>query len=132
MLPDRELGERFARAAVRRGGERVRILGKVVYLTWRPEDRPPKAIVEKLNKTPFVDPDIDAERMRKLDIIRNLRILVDSVQLGVYYRNPDDLPNANRRFSIEHEIYEEDTYVGELIYDYDHKLLRIEVRYIHV
>ncbi|KAI0719267.1 RdRP-domain-containing protein [Cerioporus squamosus] len=126
-IPDAELGLRFARAAVRRGGERIRILGKAVYLSWGTGDKPPKGQIHRLNKTPFVNPEDEAVRQRKLDIIRGLRILVDAVQFGVFFRHPDDPHTANRRFSIEHEIRQEDTYVGELTYDYNHKLLRIEL-----
>ncbi|RPD60068.1 RdRP-domain-containing protein [Lentinus tigrinus ALCF2SS1-7] len=125
-IPDQQLGERFLRAAVRSGGERIQILGKTVYIK-RGQERPPKGLIERLNKTPYVDPDEEADRIRKMDVIRDLRILVDVVQFGVYFRHPRDSRTANRTFSIEHEIRREEAYVGELTYDYNHKLLRIEL-----
>ncbi|TFK84610.1 RdRP-domain-containing protein [Polyporus arcularius HHB13444] len=128
IIPDPELGSRFVKAAIRRGGERIRILGRAVYLSWgHPDDKPPQGLIHRLNKTPFVDPDVAAERIRKLDIFRGLRILVDAVQFGVYFRHPEDPHTAPRRFSVEHEMRQEGTYVGEVTYDYNHKLLRVEL-----
>lgn len=126
-IPDVQLGRRLASAAVRFGGERIQILGRPIYVSWAQDRPPPRGLIERLNKTAFVDPEEDTQRIRKLDVIKGLRILVDAVQFGVFFRHPNDSYKDNRTFSIEYQIRQEDTYVGEVTYDYNHKLLRVEV-----
>lgn len=108
-----------------RGDERV--FFKKLYLR-RSKEKPPHWLVRTLNKTPYLEPEVQAEREEKLWRIGQIRILLDAIQFGVFFRRPEDPRTANRSFSNEYEIRGSDTFAGELLYDYDHKLLRVEVR----
>ncbi|KAI0749297.1 RdRP-domain-containing protein [Daedaleopsis nitida] len=114
----------------RRKGQGVRIAtdrgSKRLYLT-EAEKNPPRKLIERLVKTPYLDPEAEAEREQTIGRINQLRIILDAVQFGVYFRRDTDSSTKNRSFSLEHEIWGEDTFAGELTYDYDHKLLRIEM-----
>ncbi len=113
------------RALNDRGDERV--FFKKLYLR-RSKEKPPHWLVRTLNKTPYLEPEVQAEREEKLWRIGQIRILLDAIQFGVFFRRPEDPRTANRSFSNEYEIRGSDTFAGELLYDYDHKLLRVEVR----
>ncbi|PIL35600.1 RNA-dependent RNA polymerase [Ganoderma sinense ZZ0214-1] len=86
-----------------------------------------RGLVEALNRTPYLDPKEQAERQEKLEQIRQIRIVLEAVQFGVYYHRPEDPATANRYFSIEFDIYREDTISGELLFDYNRKLFRVEM-----
>lgn len=111
-------------------GQGIRIVtdrgSKRLYLT-EAEKKPPRKLVDRLNKTPYLDPEAEAEREQTVGRIKRLRVILDAVQFGVYYRRDTDPTTKNRSFSLEHEIWGEDTFAGELWYDYDHKSLRVEV-----
>jgi RNA-dependent RNA polymerase len=84
---------------------------------------PDRALAATLDKTPYVDPDIEAERqvkMRALDV----QLRVDKVQIGLFYR-PE--PTANRCFSVEWEASYTDKSIGWLYWEYEHKLIRIQI-----
>lgn len=92
--------------------------------------QPSKATIEKLAKTPFVDPDNEEAHQRKLaELAHQFRI--DSVQFGVFYR--DRYPTNNqerlepRSFSVEFKQDLVDDNVGWLKFEYDHKLIQITV-----
>ncbi len=85
-----------------------------------------------MRRTPYVDPTEQAEREDKLEQIRQIRILLDAIQFGTYYHRPEDPATANRYFSNEFEIRREDTISGELLFDYNRKLFRVEVRVVHL
>jgi RNA-dependent RNA polymerase len=78
-----------------------------------------------LEKAPYVDPEIDEQRqiaLSKLD--RSLR--VDEVQFGIICQPKGRGPLRPRVFSIEwSRSYEES--LAMLRFEYDHKLIRIEV-----
>ncbi|KAI8980167.1 RdRP-domain-containing protein [Trametes punicea] len=125
ILPDRMLGDRFFRWAIQ-PGNRIRVLGRKVWLQTR-DVRPPRGLVETLNKTPFIDPTLEEEREERITRIGQIGIILDAIQFGVYFRRQNDPPTANRLFSNEYEIRRWDTFSGRLCLDYDHKLLRIEM-----
>lgn len=89
-----------------------------------------RGLVEALNRTPYLDPREQAERQEKLEQIRQIRIVLDAIQFGVYYHRPEDPPTAHRYFSNEFEICRDDTISGELLFDYNRKLFRVEVRVV--
>lgn len=87
---------------------------------------PPKHVVLTLDKTPFIDPDKEAEHLRKKEALDD-KFRVTTVQFGLFYRseyptNPEGLAK-NRKFSIEWEKH----YVAWMNFEYDHKLLRLDV-----
>ncbi len=125
IIPNRKLADDFLRWAFRKGNH-VKVSGKKVWLR-ASDKRPSRAMVESLKKTPYMDPTAEEERVALVGRIGKIGIILDAIQFGVYYRRPDDPPEANRRFSNEYEIRRTDTFAGKLCFDYNHKLLRIEV-----
>jgi RNA-dependent RNA polymerase len=98
-------------------------LGKKKIWFNHSESKPHRALAATLDKTPYVDPDIEAERqdkIRKLDV----QLRVDKVQVGLFYRPH---PGANRNFSIEWEASYTDKSLGWLSWEYEHKLIRIQI-----
>jgi RNA-dependent RNA polymerase len=82
-----------------------------------------------LDKTPFINPDLEEEHQKKLwDLQDSFR--VDAVQFGFFYRpnypSKDSEPLVPRAFSIEweHDLTES---TGWLSFEYDHKLIRLKV-----
>ncbi|KAI0671718.1 RdRP-domain-containing protein [Trametes maxima] len=125
ILPNRNLGDRFFRWATRHGNG-ISVQRRKLWLKIG-DKKPPRRLLEVLNKTPFIDPAAQEERGARLERIRHLDVSLDAIQFGVYFQCPDDPPGANRRFSNEYEICREDTVSGKLCLDYDHKLFRIEM-----
>ena len=125
-LPDQWIGERFFRWATKRGNG-VQVLGRRLWIS-KCKERVKRGLVEALNKTPWVDPGEEAEREEKLTRIHSLRVILEAIQFGIYFHRPGDPNTAHRYFSMEYEIHRDDTISGELLFDYDHKLFRIEVR----
>ena len=82
---------------------------------------------QSLEKTPYLPPEIEEEREEKMQKL-NVGLHVDKVQFGVFYRIPGDSPKASRRFSNEYELSHRDRSAGFLQIEYDHKLIRIQVR----
>ena len=80
--------------------------------------------------TPYLDPFVEQERRDKVAAIDQVIILLDAIQFGTYFRKEGEPNTANRTFSNEYEIRRTDTFSGEFMFDYDHKLFRIEVRKI--
>ena len=84
--------------------------------------KPAFALAMTLDKTPYIDPDIEEERqekIRKLDV--SLR--VDKVQFGLFYRPP---LGVTRNFSVEWEGFANKSLVW-LFWEYDHKLIRVRI-----
>ncbi|KAI0635910.1 RdRP-domain-containing protein [Trametes polyzona] len=125
IVPDRRFGDDFLRSAFRRGNQ-VKVNGRRLWLS-KGQKRPPRGLVETLDKTPYIDPTQEEEREALLGRIGQIGIILDAIQFGVYFRFPDDPPTANRRFSNEYEIRRSDTFSGKLCFDYNYKVLRIEM-----
>ena len=96
---------------------------------FRKED-PEKWLALTLEKTPYVSPDLEEERDRKLRALDS-RLRVDIVQFGIFYRpnypSKDGEPLQPRAFSIEWEGNYVKNSIGWLAFEYDHKLIRITV-----
>ena len=82
---------------------------------------------ETLDKTPYLPPEIEEEREQILDKL-NVRLYVDKLQFGVFYRKAEDSMQASRRFSNEYELSYRNKSAGLLHIEHDHKLIRIRVR----
>ena len=94
------------------------------------EGAPPKGLALTLEKTPYVNPDLEEEREKKLRALE-ARLRVDIVQFGTFYRpkypSKDDELLVPRAFSIEWEGNYVKHSIGWLTFEYDHKLIRITV-----
>src|ERR1700720_4694802 len=75
-----------------------------------------------LDKSPYVDPNIEEECEKKIRILSDAHLRVDKIQIGLFYRCPDAL---NRSFSIEWEDSFLDKSLGFLSWEYEHKLIRV-------
>jgi RNA-dependent RNA polymerase len=83
-----------------------------------------------LDKTPYVNPDLEEKREKKLRAL-DTKFRVDIVQFGIFYRpkypSKDGELLPQREFSIEWEgNYAKDS-TAWLTFEYDHKLIRITV-----
>lgn len=91
---------------------------------------PPKGLALTLEKTPYIDPDLEEEHQKKLRALET-RFRVDIVQFGVFYRptypSRNDERPCPRAFSIEWERNYSRESSGWLTFEYDHKLIRITV-----
>jgi RNA-dependent RNA polymerase len=96
------------------------------------EGGPPKGLALTLAKTPYVNPDLEEERDKKLRALEG-RLRVDFVQFGIFYRpkypKNDDEFLEPRAFSIEWEGNYARHSSGWLTFEYDHKLIRITVSF---
>lgn len=119
-LPTRHDGEKFFKWL--RAGNSIKVDDRKLFLR-KAINRPKHFVAHKLQRVPFVDPDIEEEREQKLARLDyNLR--VTRVQFGIWYTPPGQ---ASRAFSVEwdHDCKVND--VAWLYFKYDHKLIRIEV-----
>lgn len=109
----------------------IKLEGKKVKF-YKQEREPPKWLALTLDKTPYIDPNIEEERQQKLwDLQDQLR--VDAVQVGIFYRPSypanDREPLRPRAFAIEWEKTYVQESIGWLKFEYDHKLIRIKVHF---
>ncbi|KAI6013327.1 RNA dependent RNA polymerase-domain-containing protein [Pisolithus microcarpus] len=79
-----------------------------------------------LEKAPFIDPDIERERQKKLVALQD-GFVVCKVQIGIFYRPDNARPSDPRAFSIEWEKDLVRKSMAWLNFEYDHKLMRIEI-----
>ena len=85
--------------------------------------KPFLALAMTLDKTPYVDPDIEEERQKTIRAL-NVHLRIDNIQVGLFYRPS---PNAGRNFSIEWECSLTDNSIGWLSWEYEHKLIRVRI-----
>ncbi|KAI6030049.1 RNA dependent RNA polymerase-domain-containing protein [Pisolithus marmoratus] len=96
-------------------------------LVFHPSGRPVDAGLEMtLERAPFIDPDIAQERQKKIDALQD-RFCVCKVQIGTFYRPDNAGPRDSRAFSIEWEMDLTQRSIAWLKFEYDHKLMRIEI-----
>jgi RNA-dependent RNA polymerase len=86
--------------------------------------RPLLGLAMTLDKTPYLDPDIEEERQTKIRLLNDANFRVDKVQIGLFYQPS---PGKNRNFSIEWEGSFMDKSLGWLFWEYDHKLIRVQI-----
>lgn len=124
ILPNRRLGDRLLKR-VYEEGKPITINGRKLRL-FRSKRPPGRGLRETLEKTPYLEPDEEEKREEKINRL-DLGLHVDKVQFGVFYRGPEQPMTAPRVFSNEYEISHRDKGAGFLWFEYDHKLIRIQV-----
>ncbi|KAG5645067.1 hypothetical protein DXG03_007157 [Asterophora parasitica] len=91
---------------------------------------PPRGLALTLDKTPYINPDIEEEQQQKMWDLRD-QFRVDAVQFGVFYRpkypsTPQERLTS-RAFSVEWERKYTVDSIGWLSFEYDHKIIRISL-----
>jgi RNA-dependent RNA polymerase len=123
-VPSATLGHRFLNfvhhSPIWIDGQKIRF--------FRSNQPPDRSLAVTLEKTPYINPDIEEERQEKLYLLQDA-LRVDKIQFGVFYRSYPKTPTQipPRAFSIECELNFERKSLGWLRFEYDHKLIRIEV-----
>lgn len=91
---------------------------------------PRRDIAVTLEKTPYINPDLEEEHQKKVLDLQDL-LRVDAIQFGFFYRpkypSNDREPLTPRAFSIEWERNYVTESIGWLAFEYDHKLIRLKV-----
>lgn len=138
-LPSEAMGNKFlayvASLSPKDVTERLKLGGR--KLKFRKSNRPPpNGQTLTLLKTPYVDPDIEEERLLKVRQLDDSILRIDAVQFGIFYQAnypaSGKAPTSPRAFSVEWERdYAQDSY-GSLKFEYDHKLIRITVMCLFV
>ncbi len=123
-LPTEGIGKKLLRL-VKTGGRKILVRNRPIRLdrsSWKPN----QGLVETLLKVPYQDPSLDREKDDKLRSL-NVHFRVDNLQFGIWGVRPS--PSQERRgvFCKEWEkSYTTDTN-AQLWFDYDHKVLRIQL-----
>ncbi|KAJ3536923.1 hypothetical protein NM688_g6770 [Phlebia brevispora] len=124
-LHDRRVAERLIKLANDSTSPSVVVKEKKLRL-FRARRKPRQNLTDLLSKTPYLDPDLEEAReiiLAKLDV----GLHVDKVQFGIFYRRPEDPPAASRLFSTEYEISHANKSAGLLHFEYDSKVLRLQL-----
>lgn len=124
ILPNRKVGDKLMKWVYEERNPIV-INGRKIRL-FRSKNRPGRGLKETLEKTPYLEPELEEKREEKLRRL-DLGLYVDKLQFGIYYRLPDASPTSSRIFSNEYEISYRNKGAGLLWFEYDHKLIRIQV-----
>ncbi|KAH9952081.1 RdRP-domain-containing protein [Amylocystis lapponica] len=127
VLPNRKTSDKFMRW-LHEDDHSVRVDDHSLRF-FRSKKKPPAYLTLTLEKTPYLDPNIEEEledTLNKLDV----GLHVDKVQFGVFYRQAGDSRGASRVFSKEFEISHKNKGAGLLSFEYEHKLIRIEAMVI--
>ncbi|KAI6116669.1 RNA dependent RNA polymerase-domain-containing protein, partial [Pisolithus croceorrhizus] len=118
------IGERFLEL-YNRGNITVTVNGR--QLRFHPSERTVDVSLEmRLERAPFIDPDIEQERQRKILMFED-RFCVSKVQIGTFYRPNNAGLRDPRAFSIEWEMDLTRLSMAWLKFEYDHRLMRIEM-----
>lgn len=83
---------------------------------------PQRGLATTLDKTPYVDPDIEEQRQYKIRALSEY-ICIIKVQIGLFFRQA---LRPNRAFSVERELGLDNS-LGYLFWEYEHKLLRVRL-----
>jgi RNA-dependent RNA polymerase len=127
FLPSHKAGQAFL-DWFRNGGS-IKIRGsKLKFFCCSGKPSISRGLKMELEKAPYIDPDIDEKRESVLYTLeRQLR--VDEVQFGVFYHPRTTGPPQHRIFSSEwYQSYE--STAAWLKFEYDHKLIRVQVSQI--
>lgn len=125
VLHDATIARKFVNLANHEKEYAVKVMGKKLHF-YTSTRAPSQSLKATLEKTPYLNPDIEEEREIKLGKL-DVGLHVDKVQFGVFYRNPNSPPGASRLFSNEFEMSYARKSAGLLHIEYDHKLIRIQV-----
>jgi len=128
-LPTARIGNEFQRYI---GNNPIRVLGKKLKFI-RCKELPAKDLALTLEKTPYINPDIEEERQRKIHQLQD-PLRIDEVQFGVYYRTYPKTQTVTatkyvppRAYSVESKLNYTVRGEGWLRFEYDSKLIRIEL-----
>ncbi|KAI0664721.1 RdRP-domain-containing protein [Cubamyces menziesii] len=124
ILPNRKLGDKLMKR-VYEEKKYIVINGRKLRL-FRGKRPPGRGLRETLEKTPYLEPDDEEKREEKLCRL-DVGLYVDKLQFGVFYRRPEEPMTAPRVFSNEYEVSHRDKGAGLLWFEYDHKLIRIQL-----
>ncbi|KAH9843166.1 RdRP-domain-containing protein [Rhodofomes roseus] len=128
-LGSRKLGDRFLRwlhnPGLHESDIDVQLNGRKIRF-FRSKNRPNHGLQQILEKAPYLPPEIEEEREDKLRQLDH-SIHVDKIQFGIFYRPVDAKPTEGRAFSNEFEISHREKGAGILWFEYDHKLIRIQM-----
>ena len=105
---------------------RIVVNGRPLRL-FRTDNRVPSDVKQALEKALYVDPEKDKLRTQTEDSARAVRLRIAIVQFGIWYKE-SDFPGTGRSFSVEYERNFLSHSAAYLFLEYEHKLLRIDVR----
>ena len=129
-LGSRKLGDKFFKWLIHSPGdhdEEITLNGRKLRF-FKGKNKPRSNLRQILEKAPYLPPEIEEareEKLRKLDT----SVHVNKIQFGIFYRPAGAAPDEGRQFSNEFEISHHEKGAGILWFEYDHKLIRIQVSY---
>lgn len=125
ILPSKQTGRDFLRKI--KANEKKVVLGpKRRRVHFDQKGRAPhKGTIEMLRKVPYQSPDIDKQMDRIRQELKSRRFRIDKLQVGCWKSTQS--PSQSRVFAIEWE--KEYTSIGNAVlgFDYDKKVLRIQM-----
>ncbi|KAF5373803.1 hypothetical protein D9758_000837 [Tetrapyrgos nigripes] len=91
-------------------------------------EKPGSSFALSLQKSAYIDPDIEEQRQEKIANLQDA-IRVDIIQFGIYFRRPSrpGEPLKSREYSTEWQRDYAKESTAWLRFEYDHKLMRIEL-----
>ncbi|KAH9945818.1 atypical/PIKK/PI4K protein kinase [Epithele typhae] len=125
ILPNRKLGDKFMKLVCEE--KKAIVLNGRKMRFYRSKSKPGRGLKETLEKTPYLQPELEEKREEKLRRL-DMALYVDKLQFGIFYRPPGSPMTASRVFSNEYEVSHNHRGAGLLWFEYDHKLIRIQVR----
>ncbi|KAF8267893.1 RdRP-domain-containing protein [Lactarius quietus] len=87
----------------------------------------PFDVKQRLEKARYIDPDHDRKYDQKIDYCSQVRLRVATIQIGVWYRDPNAPQNQRRAFSIEYEresLRQSAAYISVV---FEHGFIRIDM-----
>jgi RNA-dependent RNA polymerase len=105
---------------------RIVVNGRPLRL-FRTDNHVPTDVKQVLEKALYVDPDKDKLRTQREDGAHSIRLRIAIVQFGIWYK-ASNAPGTRRSFSVEHERDFLNHSAAYLFMEYEHKLIRIDVR----
>ena len=131
-----KLGQRFFKWYRESEENRVVVKGKRLKV-FKLYNSIPLDVKQTLEKALYIDPDQDRLRSQIENQAQLVRLRIEKVQFGVWYK-PSDIPGKRRSFSVEHEREFVSTSAAYMHLVYEHKLIHIDVsatllpNYIHL
>jgi len=105
---------------------RIVVNGRPLRL-FRSDNHVRSDVKQVLEKALYVDPDQDKLRTQTEDCAHAVRLRIAIVQFGIWYKESYS-PGTGRSFSVEYERNFLNHSAAYLFLEYEHKLLRIDVR----
>jgi RNA-dependent RNA polymerase len=105
---------------------RIVVNGRPLRL-FRTDNHVPSDVKQVLEKALYVDPDKDKLCMQTEDCARAVHLRIAIIQFGTWYK-ASNTPGTTRSFSVEYERNFLNHSAAYLFMEYEHKLIRIDVR----